>query len=306
MHTKALLHVLAAATIATAQRPANTSICDFYTTALLVENNATNQETLVTLLVNTAVIGNYTKPNANLTVPGILAQGQSYNKTSVNLLPYFDGALASTNRGGELGVSINFLDDGGATPLTLNKPSNTTTSNQYKLLTHLYGYFGILLGCSHLGQTGYPAYSGDTSMYDVHKFMALDAYQVGWFIEQVGLSAKSFGVADADVEYVGTALQTLFGQKCAAKLDIVPGAADELQAICIAEDCPTAANATCSAYAAVVTPKHVNGSITVSGTATASSTATSTSTSKSAGSLTRNVCGSLLLLFALGTVRWLW
>ncbi|KAK5117113.1 hypothetical protein LTR85_009044 [Meristemomyces frigidus] len=288
MHTTDLLGVLAVASLAAAQRPANTSICDFYTTALLVNNNATNQETLVTLLVNTAVIGNYTKPNANLTVPGILAQGQSYNQTPVNLLPYFDGALASSNRGGSQGVSINFLDDGGA----------------HKLLTHLYGYFGILLGCSQLGQTGYPAYTGQTSMYNAHKFMALDAFQVGWFIEQVGLSAKSFGVADADIEYVGTALQTLFGHKCAPKLDIVPGAADELQAICTAKDCPEATNATCSAYASVVTPKHVNGSVTVSGTAS-TSTAKSTSTVKSGAEMTRKMCGSLRVLFALATVTWL-
>ena len=35
-------------------------------------------------------------------------------------------------------------------------------------------------------------------MYEVHKFMALDSNEVGYFIEQVGLSAKSFGVAEED------------------------------------------------------------------------------------------------------------
>jgi hypothetical protein len=43
---------------AAAQRPANTSICDYYTTALLKSNTAANQKTLLTLVVNTAVIGN--------------------------------------------------------------------------------------------------------------------------------------------------------------------------------------------------------------------------------------------------------
>lgn len=76
-------------------------------------------------------------------------------------------------------------------------------------------------------------------MYNVHKFMALDAYQVGWFIEQVGLSAKSFGVAEADVKFVGTALNALFGHKCAPKLDIVAGADEELQSICIAVRAPS-------------------------------------------------------------------
>lgn len=44
-----------------AQAPAGTSICDYYTTALFTNNTAANQYTLLTLLVNTAVIGNYTQ-----------------------------------------------------------------------------------------------------------------------------------------------------------------------------------------------------------------------------------------------------
>jgi hypothetical protein len=54
------LAILAAATAASAQRPEDESICDFYTKALLKENNATNQATLLTLVVNTVVIGNCT------------------------------------------------------------------------------------------------------------------------------------------------------------------------------------------------------------------------------------------------------
>jgi hypothetical protein len=52
------LAVAAAVGSALAQRPANTSICDYYTTALLKNNTAANQMTLLTLVVNTAVIGN--------------------------------------------------------------------------------------------------------------------------------------------------------------------------------------------------------------------------------------------------------
>jgi hypothetical protein len=58
--------VLAVATVigsAVAQRPSNTSICDYYTTALLKENTAANQKTLLTLVVNTAVIGNCKSPS---------------------------------------------------------------------------------------------------------------------------------------------------------------------------------------------------------------------------------------------------
>lgn len=119
---------LAAFGLALAQRPKDTSICDYYTTALLKENNATNQLTLLTLLVNTAVIGNYTKPNVGVKVDGILAPGK-YNDTDVNLVPYFNGGLASSNRGNKA-TAINFLDDGGAAPLMMNKPANGTDSNQ--------------------------------------------------------------------------------------------------------------------------------------------------------------------------------
>lgn len=106
----------------------NVSLCDKYTTALLTDNNATNQYTLLTLLVNTVVIGNYTQPNKNA-VAGILAKG-TYEGEEVNLLPYFDGSLKSSNRGGSSGVAINFLDGGGATPLMKNKPANDENSNQ--------------------------------------------------------------------------------------------------------------------------------------------------------------------------------
>lgn len=121
--------LLALLSLSTAQRPSDTSICDYYTTALLKENNGTTQAALVILVVNTAVVGNYSAANVGISVPGILAPGM-YNGTSVNLLPYFDGGLASSNRGGSSGVSINFLDDGGATPLMANMPANGTNSNQ--------------------------------------------------------------------------------------------------------------------------------------------------------------------------------
>jgi hypothetical protein len=117
-------------TLTVAQRPSNTSICDYYTTALLKNNTSANQYTLLTLVVNTALIGNYTAPNVGIAVNGILKPGM-YNGTAVNLLPYFDGTLLSTNNGGDSGESQNFLDDGGAAPLLKNMPSNgNQTSNQ--------------------------------------------------------------------------------------------------------------------------------------------------------------------------------
>jgi hypothetical protein len=55
---KELVSVLAVVSGVVAQRPSNVSICDYYTTALLTNNTAENQYTLLTLLVNTVVIGN--------------------------------------------------------------------------------------------------------------------------------------------------------------------------------------------------------------------------------------------------------
>merc|ERR1712098_547081 len=77
----------AAVTAVNAQdRPEDEPICDYYTKALLKENTAENQATLLTLVVNTVVIGNYTEPNVGIMVPGILAPGE-VDGTEVNLMP---------------------------------------------------------------------------------------------------------------------------------------------------------------------------------------------------------------------------
>ena len=164
-----------------AQRPSNTSVCDYYTTALLINNTAANQLTLLTLIVNTAMVGNYTQPNVGIAVPGILTPG-TINGTSVDLLAYFNGVAASTNTGGTAGQHVNFLDGGGAAPLRENMPANDQTSKQYTLLTHLYSYFGALLGCSTIGGE-FPSYTGSASQYEVHKFMRLNNNQVSYFIQ---------------------------------------------------------------------------------------------------------------------------
>ena len=68
-------------------------------------------------------------PNVGIAVDGILKPGKQ-NDTDVNLLPYFDGGLESSNKGGKSGEAVNFLDDGGAAPLMDSKPANGTSSNQ--------------------------------------------------------------------------------------------------------------------------------------------------------------------------------
>jgi hypothetical protein len=44
--------------------------------------------------------------------------------------------------------------------------------------------------------------------------MALDPYQVGYFIQQVGLVATSFGVTAEDAIAAGMSLNKLFNYRC--------------------------------------------------------------------------------------------
>lgn len=106
-----------------AQRPSDTPICDYYAAKILGNNTETNQKLLLTLLTNGFVVGNYTTPNTGVALPGFAAPAV-YNGTEVTLLPYFTGALNSTNDGGDMGVSRLILDDGGPVPLLKNMSSN--------------------------------------------------------------------------------------------------------------------------------------------------------------------------------------
>jgi len=303
--------VAAVAAVAEAQN-SSMSLCDKYTTALLKNNTGSNQLTLLTYLVNTVVAGNFTKPNlpdvtfpTNYTVPGILATFKGSDGKNQSLLPYFDGGLASSNRGGSSGVAVNFLDGGAGAPLVANPPmpawSNATSSNQYFLLTHLYQFFGAALGCS---QQGFPSYMGEASQYSVHKYMALDHDQVTYFIEQVGLAALSFGVSYSDATAVGTLLTNLFNYRCTPKATVIPSAGPVYQSICITEDCPTPANnSDCSAYPAVMEPGVANASLAM-GLGNSSSTATSTAANGGSmtGSATMTMTGSATMSASSGAV----
>jgi hypothetical protein len=124
--------------------------------------------------------------------------------------------------------------------------------------------------------------------------MDLSAEEVSYFITQVGLSASSFGIATKDVTAVGNALNKFFGYKCASAESIIPTAPAELQAICIANDCPTASNATCAADAVAVEP--ANNTATTMG----SSDVTKNSPSGSASS-TANTSASASMVATSGT-----
>jgi hypothetical protein len=78
--------------------------------------------------------------------------------------------------------------------------------------------------------------------------MHLDSDEVGYFIQQVGLSAASFGVSKADVTAVGDLLTKVFDVKCSPAFEVIPGQGAQLQSICIDDSCKQASPANCSAY----------------------------------------------------------
>ncbi|APA15390.1 hypothetical protein sscle_14g101600 [Sclerotinia sclerotiorum 1980 UF-70] len=235
----------------TAQRPTDTSICDYYTTALFKNNTADSQQQLMTRIVNIALIGNGHYSRRSVNVTGIISTG-TYNGIKVSLLPYFDGGLFSTNGGGKP-ISVNFLDGGGSGTLMSYKAADSMSSNQYFLMTHLYQYFGVLLGCSKQGGTNFPAYSGSDSQYKVHKFMNLSDAEVNYFIEQVALSASFFGVSASDLMIIGYSLRQSFGYRCLPPATIVPSQGAQLQSICTDPTCPLASNNTCASYDQTIT-----------------------------------------------------
>jgi hypothetical protein len=154
------------------------------------------------------------------------------------------------------------------------------------LLTHLYSFFGALLGCSLYGKptSDFPEYTGDASMYKVHKFMDLSAAEVGYFVTQVALAGASFGVSNDDLTGVGKALNSLFGMSCSPPAEVITGQGSQLQAICIDSTCPVATNAVCSQYDTAVEPVNATTTPTITSTTTSTSTsATVKSTTSTAG-----------------------
>ncbi|PVH82401.1 hypothetical protein DL98DRAFT_653154 [Cadophora sp. DSE1049] len=268
-----------------AQRPANISICNYYSEKILGENTPARQKLLMTLIINTVVLGNYTIPNVGIPVHGIASPGVQDGQ-DVNLLPYFTGALLSTNGGGDVGVSKLFLDDGGAGALSMNMSSLGTTSTQYFLLNHIWQYFGNLINCSEQGKSDvFPAYEGEPSMYKVHRFMDISKAENDFFIQQLVDASASIGFSQADAENWRT-LMAPFNTRCAPAFEVngVPDGAD-LQAVCINDDCPLDEAANCDAYPSkgvAVVPANATvaeASPSASGTATPSASGTANGSS---------------------------
>jgi len=75
--------------------------------------------------------------------------------------------------------------------------------------------------------------------------MDLDPYQMGYFIQQVGLAATSFGVTTEDATAAGMALAKLFDYRCSPPTTVVKAQGPQLQSICIAPSCPLDAMSQC-------------------------------------------------------------
>lgn len=118
--------------------------------------------------------------------------------------------------------------------------------------------------------------------------MVLDPYQVGYFVEQVGLAAASFGVAKSDINAVATALESLFGYRCAPKTTVIEARGAQYQSICTEEKCPLAMNSTCAAQPVVPHPLKANKTLAAGKSKASSISAPASGTGSSSSSAASN------------------
>jgi hypothetical protein len=97
------------------QRPTNASTCDYYAETLYGANTSTTQFQLIQSIIALAFGGGFNLSNVSSDITGILNPGTFQNLT-VDLRPWFDGSIDSTNLNDQA-VGINWLDDGGTDPL---------------------------------------------------------------------------------------------------------------------------------------------------------------------------------------------
>ncbi|KAL9604617.1 MAG: hypothetical protein Q9219_000337 [cf. Caloplaca sp. 3 TL-2023] len=218
------------------------TICERYT-----PSNSTQYD-WIAKLINLAFAGDYTplpdlwpaNPNGTYQASGILDPNSVYRDpcfevTNINLVPYFNGTWKSNNRDGKP-VAINFLDGGGVTALKSGVPAWNVNSNQYRLLTHFYQYFGIILGCT---SPAFPRYNGPASQFQIHRYMDLTAPEMHYFIHNVYDAALTLGVQGPDlVTHVGDAisigvgLDNVFNKQCSPPIQVAPYQTSALQNMC--------------------------------------------------------------------------
>lgn len=115
--------------VAMAQRPPSSSICDYYTLVKYGSASEANQlkmmQGIVALAFGGPTAGSIKADSVPDGLTGILNPGV-HDGVPVNLLPFFNGSIASTNLN-NLAVGINWLDDGGKTPLVDFMSNKTDT-----------------------------------------------------------------------------------------------------------------------------------------------------------------------------------
>jgi len=128
--------------------------------------------------------------------------------------------------------------------------------------------------------------------------MNLGPKSVGYFVQEVGLAAASFGVAADDVKIVAAALRKFFDYRCSPATTVVPAQGPQLQSICTSGKCTVDPAANCSAYPTTdgtgVTPLVANASLadglgrnassSAGGSSSKTKTKTSSATAVAAGS----------------------
>ncbi|KFY73859.1 hypothetical protein V499_06067 [Pseudogymnoascus sp. VKM F-103] len=249
-----LLYFLLFATIL-AQRPSTISICDYYTQIEYGTASEGNQLKLMQSIVALAFAGPKSIPSKNVPkeLTGILNPGVQGSQR-VDLLPFFNGSLASTNLNNQP-VGINWLDDGVLTPLSNYLSGKTqsvvlsSSSNEYRLFGHFYTSFSHVFGCS-LPPADPPTPGGSLNLAYAHKFMSLDFAEVAYFIDQLTRAAEFYGFSTADAQALNTRMNSMYNSRCALPVTFNPQQGPQLLSLCQDPSCPLAVpNSDCGPYA---------------------------------------------------------
>ncbi|CAG8953770.1 hypothetical protein HYFRA_00006661 [Hymenoscyphus fraxineus] len=257
------------------QRPADATICDYYTVKLYGSNTTESQNKLMQGIISMAWGGGAGIPNTS-DITGILNPG-TFQGTNLNLGSYFDGSKASSNLN-NVAVGINWLDGGGTQPLNnfLNSNANSivlaNNTNQYRLLSHWTFTFSRLFGCTQPK----PLPSSESRFLSpayVHKYMKLNNTEVGHFIDQLTKASTHFGFSEVDRMTLSQSMNVLYNVRCSPAKEVMPSLGPQLYSICQDESCPLDQPIpNCAAYS------DIQPSISKSG-GPASSTGAPTSTS---------------------------
>ena len=104
------------------------------------------------------------------------------------------------------------------------------------------------MGCSTIGSVNFTSALQKTSLYEIHKYMALDPFELGYFIEQVGLAGQLVGLTADEAEGIQNKMDQSLTYRCRANSALFPGGIVGPQSICTDKSCPLAPNSNCSDY----------------------------------------------------------